>query len=160
MECEAPHRKRFLELFYSLIFFVSKFDDIFFSDFFSIFLESSETHFDLIASKNSHNIIYGDIVVHFEGASFDSDEQNQNYESARMASPCLQTQSRSPSEHARFGWSCKELQGGSRLLTSLCILNELLEIRLVVNMQKTCCTSQLRLINFIISWYKTRRLNG
>ena len=51
--------------FFPIYFFAPKFDEIIFNDFFSIFLEFSETHFDLIASKNCHNIIYGDIVVYF-----------------------------------------------------------------------------------------------
>ena len=38
-----------------------KFDDIFFP----IFLQSSETHFDLITSKHFPDIIYDDIVVYF-----------------------------------------------------------------------------------------------
>ena len=44
--------------------FDNNFFDIFFSETILIFLESSEMHFDLIASKKFHNIIYGDIVVY------------------------------------------------------------------------------------------------
>ena len=54
-----------MELFFLHFFIASKFDDIFFSDFFFILLESSEMHFNVIANKKIHNIIYGDIVVHF-----------------------------------------------------------------------------------------------
>ena len=49
-------------------FFSPKFVDIFLAIFFH-FLESSEKHFDLIASKIFHNIIYGDIVTIFSSKS-------------------------------------------------------------------------------------------
>ena len=51
--------------FFPIYFFAPEFDEIIFNDFFFIFFEFSETHFDLIASKNCHIIIYGDIVVYF-----------------------------------------------------------------------------------------------
>ena len=61
----SPNTRNFWNFFFPIYFFAPKFDEIIFNDFFSIFLEFSETHFDLIASKNCHNIIYGDIVVYF-----------------------------------------------------------------------------------------------
>ena len=77
VRCKADHKprvsrgratrtqKKMWNSFSPIFFFAPKFDDIFFNDFFSIFLESSETHFDLVVSIKFHNIIYGDIVVYF-----------------------------------------------------------------------------------------------
>ena len=61
---ELPWHKKFLELFFPTFLFCSKIWWIIFSNLFFIFFESSEKHFDLIASKKFHNIIYGDIVVY------------------------------------------------------------------------------------------------
>ena len=61
----APLTQETLETIFFHFVFALKFDEMFSSDFFPIFLESSETHFDLIESKKFHNIIYGDIVVYF-----------------------------------------------------------------------------------------------
>ena len=67
---KAPHEPRvsgggatltqeIFETFVSQLFFAPKFDEIIFTDFFSIFLESSETHFDLnINQKNSQFQVY------------------------------------------------------------------------------------------------------
>ena len=56
----APLTQEIFGIFFPKFFFALKFDEIYVCVFFVIFLESSETHLDLIASKN-----YGDIVVYF-----------------------------------------------------------------------------------------------